>query len=53
MKWPTNIGHRVKVVKYQNEVNGDDRKENETEYTENFNRDAVSLVTEQQGYKFS
>ncbi len=30
MKWSTNTVHRVKVVKYQNEVNDDSRKENET-----------------------
>ena len=54
VKWSTKSGHRVKAVKCHNEVRDDNRNEKETgvhwEYTEDFKRDAVALVTEQ-GYK--
>ena len=52
LMWSTKSGHRVKVVKCHNEVNDDNRKRKRSNYTEDFKRDAVALVTEQ-GYKIS
>jgi len=52
MKWSTKSGHRVKAVNCQNEVTDDNRKRKRSNYTEDFKRDAVALVTEQ-GYKIS
>ncbi len=50
--WSTESGHFVKVVKCHNEVNDDNRNEKRRNYTEDFKREAVALVTEQ-GYKIS
>jgi transposase len=51
LKWSDRSGHLAKTVKCHNEASNDNRDERR-EYTEDFKRDTVALVTEQ-GYKTS